>query len=169
MLAVEADRLGDELADRALSGRQRDWTQLAHRRGGYRRPVGWDVVQERDLEWEDRPAHEGQAPRHAAALTEPAQMTESRARMWRYPPHTRGRRHLDPDQEEVFVPLRGTLTMVLGEPWERVDVRPGGVVVVHPGTALQMRNETDEEILVFVYGAPTRHGNAEFLEDVEAV
>ena len=83
-------------------------------------------------------------------------MTESRARMWRYPAHTRGRRHLDPDQEEVFVPLSGTLTMLLGEPSERVDVEPGGVVVVHPGTPLQMRNESDEEILVFVYGAPTR-------------
>jgi mannose-6-phosphate isomerase-like protein (cupin superfamily) len=131
--------------------------------------VGYDVVHHADLEWEERPAHEGQDPRHAAALTEPAHMTESRARMWRYPAHTRGRRHLDPDQEEVFVPLRGTLTMVLGEPWERVDVEPGGVVVVHPGTPLQMRNETDEELLVFVYGAPTRHGNAEFLDDVESI
>lgn len=131
--------------------------------------MGYDVVHHADLEWEERPAHEGQDPRHAAALTEPAHMAESRARMWRYPAHTRGRRHLDPDQEEVFVPLRGTLTMVLGEPWERVDVEPGGVVVVHPGTPLQMRNETDEEILVFVYGAPTRHGRAEFLDDVESI
>jgi mannose-6-phosphate isomerase-like protein (cupin superfamily) len=128
--------------------------------------VGYDVIQYADLEWEERPGHEGQEPRHAAALTEAANMAESRARMWRYPAHTRGRRHLDPDQEEVFVPLRGTLTMALGEPWERVDVEPGGVVVVHAGTPLQMRNETDEEILVFVYGAPTTHGNAEFLEDV---
>jgi mannose-6-phosphate isomerase-like protein (cupin superfamily) len=131
--------------------------------------VGYDVVHRAGLEFEERPGHEGQEPRHAAALTEAAHMTESRARMWRYAPHTRGRRHLDPDQEEVFVPLRGTLTMLLGEPWERVDVEPGGVVVVHPGTPLQMRNETDEEILVFVYGAPTRHGNAEFLDDVESV
>ena len=131
--------------------------------------MGYDVVHHADLEWEERPAHEGQDTRHAAALTAPAHMAESRARMWRYPAHTRGRRHLDPDQEEVFVPLRGTLTMVLGEPWERVDVEPGGVVVVHPGTPLQMRNETDEEILVFVYGAPTRHGNAEFLDDVESI
>ena len=61
------------------------------------------------------------------------------------------------------------MTMLLGEPWERVDVGPGEVVVVHPGTPLQMRNETDEEILVFVYGAPTRHGNAEFLADVESI
>ena len=129
----------------------------------------YDVVHYGDLDWEERPGHEGQTPRQAAGLTEAAQMSESRARMWRYPAHTRGRRHLDPDQEEVFVPLRGTLTMLLGEPWERVDVEPGGVVVVHPGTPLQMRNETTEEILVFVYGAPTRHGNAEFLEDVESL
>ena len=102
--------------------------------------MGWDVAHERDLTWEERPGHEGQEPRSAASLTDAAHMTESRARMWRYPAHTRGRRHLDPDQEEVFVPLRGTLTMLLGEPWERVDVEPGGVVVVHPGTALQARS-----------------------------
>jgi mannose-6-phosphate isomerase-like protein (cupin superfamily) len=131
--------------------------------------MGWDVVYERDLDWEARPAPEGQQPRHAAAVTDAARMTESRARMWRYPAHTRGRRHLDPDQEEVFVPLRGTLTMLLGEPWERVDVEPGGVVVVHQGTPLQARNETSEEIVFLAYGAPTRHGNAEFLEDVESV
>ena len=131
--------------------------------------MAYDVVHFVDLEWEERPGHEGQEPRLAAPLTEPANMTESRARVWRYPAHTRGRRHLDPDQEEVFVPLKGTLTMLLGEPYERVDVEPGGVVVVHQGTPLQMRNETDEEILVFVYGAPTEHGNAEFLEDVESL
>jgi mannose-6-phosphate isomerase-like protein (cupin superfamily) len=131
--------------------------------------MGYDVVHHSDLDWEERPGHEGQEPRHAAALTDAAHMTESRARKWRYPAHTRGRRHLDHDQEEVFVPLRGTLTMLLGEPWERVDVEPGGVVVVHAGTPLQMRNETDEEILAFVYGAPARHGNAEFLEDVESL
>jgi mannose-6-phosphate isomerase-like protein (cupin superfamily) len=108
----------------------------------------------------------GQAPRSQAAITDAAQLTESRARMWRYPAHTRGRRHLDPDQEEVFVPLRGTLTMLLGEPPERVDVEPGGVVAVHKGTPMQARNEADEELVFFAYGAPTEHGNAEFLEDV---
>ncbi len=131
--------------------------------------MGYHVVQASDLEWEERPGHEGQAPRHAADLTGPAQMTESRARMWRYPAHVRGHRHLDPDQEEVFVPLSGTLTMLLGEPWERVDVEPGGVVVVHQGTPLQPRNETSEEILFLAYGAPSEHGNAEFLEDVETL
>ena len=54
--------------------------------------MAYDVVRYADLEWEERPAHEGQEPRHAAALTDAAHMTESRARMWRYPAHTRGRR-----------------------------------------------------------------------------
>jgi mannose-6-phosphate isomerase-like protein (cupin superfamily) len=124
--------------------------------------VGYDVVRKDGLSWEERT--EG---RLTAAITDVAQMTESRARMWRYPAHSRGRRHLDPDQEEVFVPIMGTLTMLLGDPWERVDVEPGGVVVVHIGTAMQARNETDEEITFFAYGAPTQHGNAQFLDDVE--
>ena len=131
--------------------------------------MGYDVVQHSELEWEERPGHEGQAARKTAAITEPANMTESRARMWRYPAHVRGRRHLDPDQEEVFVPITGTLTMLLGEPPERVDVQPGGVIVVHQGTPLQSRNETDTEITVFAYGAPTEHGHAEFLDDIESV
>ena len=131
--------------------------------------MGYDVVRKNELHWEERPGHEGQAPRQTAAITDAATMTESRARMWRYPPHVRGRRHLDPQQEEVFVPVVGTLTMALGEPPERVDVEPGGVIVVHIGTPMQARNETDEEITFFAYGAPPQHGNAEFLDDVETV
>lgn len=131
--------------------------------------MGYDVLQEAALDWEERPGHEGQAPRHTAAVTDAASMTESRARMWRYPAHVRGRRHLDPDQEEVFVPILGTLTMLLGEPPERVDVEPGGVVVVHVNTPMQARNETDAEITFFAYGAPPQHGNAQFLDDVESV
>ena len=127
----------------------------------------YDVVLSDSLEWEERkPAHEGQASRHQASITDAAKLTESRARMWRYPAHTRGRRHIDPSQEEVFVPLRGTLTMLLDDPPRRVDVEPGGLVAVHPGTAMQVRNETDEEILFFAFGAPPIHGNAEFLDDV---
>jgi mannose-6-phosphate isomerase-like protein (cupin superfamily) len=111
----------------------------------------------------------GQPPRSHASITDTAKLTQSRAQMWRYPPHTRGRRHVDLDQEEVFVPLRGTLTVVVEEPPQRVDVEPGGVIAVHPGTPLQLRNETDEEILVFAYGAPPVSGNTEFVDDVEEV
>jgi mannose-6-phosphate isomerase-like protein (cupin superfamily) len=129
--------------------------------------MGYDVVHGSSLDWDERaPAHEGEEPRHQASITDAAKLTESRARMWRYPAHSRGRRHVDPNQEEVFVPLRGTLTMLLDDPPQRVDVEPGGLVAVHPGTAMQVRNETGEEILFLAYGAPPIHGGAEFLDDV---
>ena len=131
--------------------------------------MSYDVVLEQDLQWEEREPMHGQAARSQASITDAANLESSRARMWRYPAHTRGRRHLDPDQEEVFVPLRGTMTMLLGDPWERVDVRPGGLVVVHRNTPMQVRNEADEELVFLAYGAPPQHGNAEFLDDVESV
>jgi mannose-6-phosphate isomerase-like protein (cupin superfamily) len=131
--------------------------------------MAYDVVHGDALEWEERETTGSTEPRRNADITEAAKLTESRARMWRYPAHTRGRRHVDPDQEEVFVPLRGTLTLVLEDPPQRVDVEPGGLVAVHPGTPMQVRNETGEEILFFAYGAPPVHGNAEFLEDVSEI
>ena len=100
-------------------------------------------------------------------MTDAAKLEESRARLWRYPPHTRGRRHLDPGQEEVFVPIRGTLTVLLEDPPRRIDVEPGDILAVHRGTPLQARNETDGELLFFAYGAPPVHGDAVVLDDVE--
>jgi quercetin dioxygenase-like cupin family protein len=128
--------------------------------------VAFDVVHAGELPWEEREPMYGQPARSQASVTDAAHLTQSRARMWRYPPHTRGRRHADAVQEEVFVPIQGTLTLLLEEPPQRVDVSPGELVAVHPGTPLQARNETDGQILFFVYGAPPIHGDAEFLEDV---
>ena len=87
--------------------------------------------------------------------------------MGRYPPHTRGRRHSEGVQEEVFVVLAGTLTMLLGDPPERIDVGAQSVVSVEPGTGIQVRNESDDELVVFVYGAPPVTGQASYLDDVE--
>lgn len=67
------------------------------------------------------------------------------------------------------MPLRGTLTVLLEEPPQRVDVDPGGVIAVHAGTPVQLRNETDEEILLFAYGAPPISGNTAFLYDVAEI
>src|SRR6476660_6204346 len=116
--------------------------------------------------WEERPYLEGAPPRLASDITSAGALTSSRARLWRLPPHTRGRRHRELVQEEVFVVLQGTLTMLLGDPPERHDLQPESVVSV-AGTALQLRNETDEEVVVFAYGAPPVTGRAEHLDDVE--
>ena len=128
--------------------------------------MGYHVVPSDQHEWVERPS-EGQLPRRTAELTVPAALVESRARLWHFPPHTRGRRHKELVQEEVFVVLEGTLTMLLGEPPERVELAPRSVVSVEPGTGLQMRNESGEDVVVFVYGAPPVAGQAEYLDDVE--
>jgi mannose-6-phosphate isomerase-like protein (cupin superfamily) len=127
--------------------------------------MGYHVVRGDELSFEERPNVEGEAPRRAADVTGAAQLQSSRARVWRYPPHTRGRRHADHAQEEVFVVISGTLTMLLGDPPERVDLPPTSVVAVEPMTALQVRNEGDEELVLFIYGAPPEQAGADFLDD----
>jgi mannose-6-phosphate isomerase-like protein (cupin superfamily) len=129
--------------------------------------VGYHWASAEQLEYAERPAKDGEQPRRAGDLTTAVELKESRARLWRYPPHSTGRRHQDHAQEEVFVVISGTLTMLLGDEPERVDLGPGGVVAVEPMTPLQMRNESDEELVVFVYGAPPLQEGADFLDDVE--
>jgi hypothetical protein len=51
-------------------------------------------------------------------------------------------------KDETFVPLRGTLTMYLGDSPERHEVSVGGLVHVEAGTALQIVNEGDQELVV---------------------
>ena len=116
--------------------------------------MGYRVLRGDEHEWEDRPHTGGEVPRRVADITTAASLSESRARVWRYPPGARGRRHRELVQEEVFVVLVGTLTMLLGEPAERFDLPPQSVVTVEPGTELQLRNESDGEVVVFAYGAP---------------
>ena len=129
--------------------------------------MGYHWASAEQLEYAERPAKDGEQPRRAGDLTSAVELKESRARLWRYPPHSTGRRHQDHAQEEVFVVISGTLTMLLGDEPERVDLGPGGVVAVEPMTPLQMRNESDEEVVVFVYGAPPLTEGADFLDDVE--
>ena len=125
------------------------------------------VMRADEHEWEERPFAEGAPPRLVSDITSAGALTQSRARIWRYPPGTRGRRHRERVQEEVFVVLEGTLTMLLGDQPERHDLPPQSVVAVPAGTVLQMRNESGEEVVVFVYGAPPVAGQAEHLDDVE--
>jgi mannose-6-phosphate isomerase-like protein (cupin superfamily) len=129
--------------------------------------VGYHWAGADDLDYQERPANAGEQPRRAADLTSAVELKQSRARLWRYPPHTTGRRHRDHAQEEVFVVVQGTLTMLLGDEPERVDLGPGGVVAVEPMTALQVRNEADDQLVLFIYGAPPVQEGADFLDDVE--
>jgi mannose-6-phosphate isomerase-like protein (cupin superfamily) len=88
-----------------------------------------------------------------------------RANVWRYPLGARGRRHAEHVQEEVFVVLEGTATLFLGDPPESVALPQGSVAVVEPGTAIQVANEGDEDVTVFIIGAPPEQGGADYLPD----
>ena len=132
--------------------------------------MGYHVVRGGEHSYEDRPKPEGRESdpaRAASDISTTAELQHSRARLWRYPPGTRGRRHADKVQEEVFVVLSGTLTMHLGDPPERVELPPESVVAVEPGTALQLRNDGADEAVVFIYGAPAEQAGADFFEDAE--
>ena len=119
--------------------------------------------------WDERewhPRREGE-PRLVSELSDV--MTRSRANLYRYPAGAVGRRHSDPVQEEVFVVLDGTLTIHMGEgdEPERHELGSGSVLVVQPGTVLQLSNRHDEELRLFVYGAPPERGEATFYPAVD--
>ena len=123
--------------------------------------MGYRVFQAAELEFEPRAEND---PRSIASLSDA--LSESRANVWRYPPGAQGRRHRDLAQEEVFVVLEGTLTIDLDEPPERHEVAQGGVVVVERGTILQLRNAGEDDVVLFIYGAPPETGQAEFFDPV---
>jgi uncharacterized cupin superfamily protein len=120
-----------------------------------------------DQSWEERPPIGEGAVRHSLDVTAATGITESRARMWRLLPGARGRRHAEGAQEEVFYIVSGTLTMLLGDPPERVDVEAGGIVAVKPGTGIQMHNTGAVDAVVFAYGAPPVTGQVDYLDDIE--
>jgi mannose-6-phosphate isomerase-like protein (cupin superfamily) len=124
--------------------------------------MGYSVFRPGELEFADRGDGSG---RTLAAISE--RLTHTRARFWRYPPGTRGRRHAERIQEELFVVLEGTAAMDLGDPPERVELPTGSVCAVQPGTALQIRNDSSEDVLLFIVGAPPEEGEADYFPAVD--
>jgi mannose-6-phosphate isomerase-like protein (cupin superfamily) len=126
--------------------------------------MGYSIFRASELDW--HPRREGD-PRLVAELS--GSMTSARANLYRYPPGAVGRRHIDPVQEEVFVVLDGTLTIHMGEgdAPERHELERGSVLVVQPGTALQLSNRHDGELRLFIVGAPPERGETIFLPAVE--
>lgn len=126
--------------------------------------MAFRAIRPGDFEWITRPHEPGEPARHVAELSELVGFAHTRANVWRYEPGAKGRRHRHPFQEETFVVLSGTLTMYLGDPAERVDVPPGGLVHVEPGTALQTVNHGTADLVVYAYGTPPESENAEILD-----
>ena len=125
--------------------------------------MGYTVFHADELDWQPRRPGD---PRLAAELS--GALTQARANLFRYPPGAVGRRHIDPVQEEVFVVLDGTLTIHMGEDGavEEHELAQGSVLVVQPGTALQLSNRHEAELRLFIVGAPPERGETTFLDPV---
>ncbi len=129
--------------------------------------MGYEIVHLDELRYQERPYRDQDPPRLASSLTDALGLSSSRASVWRYPPGAHGRRHRELVQEEVFVVIGGSITMLLGDPPRHADLRPGSIVRVEPGTALQIRNESEGEATLLIWGAPPQSGAAEMLEDLD--
>jgi uncharacterized cupin superfamily protein len=125
--------------------------------------MGYTVF--RPDEREFKAAQRGDQRRSLAPLSEA--LHKMRANIWRLPPGVRGSCHLERVQEEMFVVLEGTATLLLGDPPERIELPHGSVAVVETETSLQLRNESDAEMVVLIVGAPPEQGKAEHLPDVD--
>jgi uncharacterized cupin superfamily protein len=123
--------------------------------------VGYTVFHRSELEFGTPSA--GDQRRGIVRLSEA--MSEMRANLWRLPPGSRGRRHAERVQEEVFVVLDGTATLALGDPAERVELASGSIAVVEPGTAIQVLNDGAVDARVLIVGAPPVGGEADYLAD----
>jgi len=125
--------------------------------------MGYTIFRSDELEFQA--PQRGDQRRSLASLS--GALHNTRANIWRQQPGARGSRHIEHVQEEMFVVLEGTATLLLGDPPERVELSRGSVAVVETGTALQLRNESDGEIVVLIVGAPPEQGKAEHLPDVD--
>ena len=115
-------------------------------------------------EMEFTPPSKGDQTRRLLRLSDA--LTTTRSNIWHMPPGSRGRRHRETDQEELFIALEGTMWLLLGEPPEMVTSPAGSVVVLPVGTPVQLVNEGDEDSLVMIVGAPPTPHPGEYLPDV---
>lgn len=129
--------------------------------------MGYAVVRPEDQVFDTPSWNPDEPTRRLVELTRLAGFSHSQANLWCYPPAAAGRRHSEPVQEEVFCVLEGTLTMFLGDPPERFELAPRTVVVVEPGTPIQIRNTSASEVIFFAYGAPRQppEYKADILQD----
>lgn len=74
------------------------------------------------------------------------------ARLWRLPPHSANTLHKHVRAEEFYFVLEGVGRMRIGD--ETLTVPKYGGVLVGPGQLRQVFNDTKEEVLWLIVGAP---------------
>ena len=92
-------------------------------------------------------------------------LARSRANVWRMPPSSQGRRHRETTQEEIFVALEGTATLLVGEPAVAIELPRGSLAIVKPQTPVQLANSGEQDAVVLIVGSPATIDDAEYLPD----
>lgn len=87
-------------------------------------------------------------------LIEATGMENMRARMWFFEPGDKVSYHYHDEQEELFYVVRGTGHMLVGEDEELVEIPEGGMIKPGTRTPRQLRNESDDEVVWLIVGAP---------------
>lgn len=95
-------------------------------------------------------------------LTATLGLEESRARVWYLEPgHDRKGTHVHDQQEELYYVIEGPGRLTVAE--ETLDVPEGAFVRVPPETPRRLFNDTDEEHVWLVVGAPPVSGDGQQL------
>jgi len=79
------------------------------------------------------------------------------ARLWRLAPGQASTRHRHREQEEIYVLLEGTGRMRVDD--DLLTIGRLDAVLVEPGSARQVFNDTEDEQLWLVFGAPPELAN----------
>ncbi|MEQ1838943.1 MAG: cupin domain-containing protein [Verrucomicrobiales bacterium] len=109
---------------------------------------GYHLIAPEDLHW--RPSNLMRIPN--ADFLERTGSENLSARLWRMPPKSANTLHKHIRQEEFYFVLEGTGRLRIGA--ETLTVTKHGGVLVGPDQLRQVFNDTDEEVLWLIVGAP---------------
>jgi mannose-6-phosphate isomerase-like protein (cupin superfamily) len=109
---------------------------------------GYCLIKPEDLHW--RPASVMNIPN--ADYLERTGSENIGARLWRLPPKSANTLHKHIRSEEFYFLLEGTGRMRVGD--ETLTVPKYGAVLVGPDQLRQVFNDTDEQVLWLIIGAP---------------
>lgn len=88
------------------------------------------------------------------------------ARLWRLPPESANTLHKHPKAEEFYFVVEGTGRIRVGD--ETLTVPKHGGVLVCPKLLRQVFNDTDEEVLWLIVGAPEKEFEDDEPRDMKA-
>jgi len=111
---------------------------------------GYFLIKYEELQW--RPSNMMKIPN--ADFLERTGSEILGARLWKFPPKSANTLHRHPKAEEFYFVVEGTGRMRVGD--ETITVPKYSGVLVGPKLLRQVFNDTDEEVLWLIVGAPER-------------